>query len=269
MKRFFTYGVIALLCLMPATTSATPAWAKTLTRAKFGSHPVVRPLKLHYTLSWNGALKSGDLVFELNKTDQNNKKYHASHIYGGSSGIAKGLFPYKANFISYMRKDSLRPVTFVGEETDKREHMRTTNTYRKNSMTSVEEIKALNKNGKTGTEKRSFSWPNQLDAVSAMYFIRSQTLTLGEKLVFVLHPFHSPYLTEVTVKGREKHMGQNAIKLDIKMRKIGKKYVLKPYKKMKKSTLWISDDADRVPLELRSKVYIGDVRMTLKSKKAL
>jgi len=37
-----------------------------------------------------------------------------------------------------------------------------------------------------------------------------------------------------------------------------------PYKKLKKPvTLWLSDDADRVPLELRAAVYIGDVRAVL------
>jgi hypothetical protein len=34
---------------------------------------------------------------------------------------------------------------------------------------------------------------------------------------------------------------------------------------MKSATLWLSDDANRLPLELRAEVFIGDVRMTLKS----
>ena len=260
---------LLLFFLLAATLqvqAAAPPWAKTLTSTKFGSFPIVRPLKLHYTLGWNGALHSGDLVFELNKPGS---KYHTTQIYGGSSGVAKTLFPYKANFVAYLDKKSLRPLVFVGEETDKREHMRTTNRYKKNSMTSKEVVTAINKKGKDHTRNKSFKWPAQLGPVSAMYFIRSQELKKGDRLVFVMHPFHSPYYCEVTVLGREKHLGLDAIKMDIKMRKISSKFTLKPYKKMKESTLWLSDDIDRIPIELRSKVFVGDVRMTLKSRKLL
>jgi hypothetical protein len=39
--------------------------------------------------------------------------------------------------------------------------------------------------------------------------------------------------------------------------------LLKSYNKLKKATLWISDDADRIMIELRSEVFIGDVRAVL------
>jgi hypothetical protein len=36
------------------------------------------------------------------------------------------------------------------------------------------------------------------------------------------------------------------------------------YKKLKKPvTLWLSNDIDRIPLEVRASVYIGDVRAVL------
>jgi hypothetical protein len=53
------------------------------------------------------------------------------------------------------------------------------------------------------------------------------------------------------------------------MTKIMKDLSLKPYKKMKTSTLWITDDEDRVPLELRVEAFIGDVRMTLTGQQKL
>ena len=51
------------------------------------------------------------------------------------------------------------------------------------------------------------------------------------------------------------------------MRKIDRKTLeLLPYKKLKRdATLWLSDDADRIPLELRAAVFIGDIRATLTS----
>jgi len=69
----------------------------------------------------------------------------------------------------------------------------------------------------------------------------------------------------VTVLGREKHLGHNCIKLDFKMSKIRHDFTLKNYDKMKSATMWITDNSDRVMVELRSEVFIGDVRVTLKS----
>jgi hypothetical protein len=48
------------------------------------------------------------------------------------------------------------------------------------------------------------------------------------------------------------------------MRKIDRKTnELLPYKKLKQdATLWLSDDADRMPVELRAAAFIGDVRVT-------
>jgi type II secretory pathway pseudopilin PulG len=74
-----------------------------------------------------------------------------------------------------------------------------------------------------------------------------------------------PYTPKVKVEAREKHHGRDALPLSFGLRKIDRTtHELAPYKKLKKPvTLWLSDDADRVPLELRAAVYTGDVRAVL------
>lgn len=49
------------------------------------------------------------------------------------------------------------------------------------------------------------------------------------------------------------------------MQKIDRRSLkLKAYKKLKSdATLWLSDDADRVPIEFRAAVFIGDIRAVL------
>ena len=262
------FCVLLSLCLL-STGVAKPAWTKDLSPPRFGPHPTIRPLKLVYSLSWKGALKSGSLVFELNKPDKRYPQYHVGQIYGGSTGFARTLFPYDGNFVSFLDNKTLWPVSFTGKETDRREVMESTNRYSRESMSSVVKLTALTDDGKTGTEKENFAFPNQLDALSAMYFIRSQPLNKGDELKIVVHPFQSPYLARVKVLAREKHLGQNAIKLSVNLQKIRQSLKLKNYKKMKRCTLWLSDDQDRVPLELRTEVFIGDVRMTLKSRNPL
>ena len=78
-------------------------------------------------------------------------------------------------------------------------------------------------------------------------------------------PFKSPYFLKVKVEAKEKHAGKDAIRLSFAMQKIQfDTHELVAYKKLKKPvTLWLSDDTDRIPLELRASVYIGDVRAVL------
>ena len=98
-----------------------------------------------------------------------------------------------------------------------------------------------------------------------MLHVRSQKLAAGDQIALVVQPFGTPYLLRVKVRGREVHLDRKTIRLTVGMRKIDRKTLeLLPYKKMKNdATLWLSDDADRIPVELRAAVFIGDIRATL------
>lgn len=88
-------------------------------------------------------------------------------------------------------------------------------------------------------------------------------LNNGETVVRPFHPVATPYLSRVKVLGRETHMGRKGIKLEIGLQKIDDDMDLKSYKKMKEATVSLSDDASRVPIEIRAAVFVGDVRVLL------
>ena len=100
---------------------------------------------------------------------------------------------------------------------------------------------------------------------SAILWIRSQRLAPGDDHTLLLLPFKSPYLLNVKVEAKEQHLGRDALRLSVALRKIDRKSLtLGNYKKLRKPvTVWLSDDADRIPIELRAAVYIGDVRAVL------
>ena len=52
--------------------------------------------------------------------------------------------------------------------------------------------------------------------------------------------------------------------INLKLNKIDEKTMkLKSYKKMKTTTMWLSDDQERLPMEFRVDAFIGDVRAVL------
>jgi hypothetical protein len=85
----------------------------------------------------------------------------------------------------------------------------------------------------------------------------------------VVYPATSAYLATVTVVGREKisvHAGTyNAIKLDLQLKRVGKHFELEPHRKFRRATIWVSDDAERLPLRIEAQIFVGTVWAELQS----
>jgi hypothetical protein len=125
--------------------------------------------------------------------------------------------------------------------------------------------------GKIKVGNRTFTHPTVFDIFSAMLHIRSQPLAKGDRIHLVVQAGDQPYLLRVRCLGRETHDGRKTIKLAASLKKIDRDTLeLKEYKKLKnEATIWLSDDKDRVPLELRADIFWGDVRAVLTSRKKL
>ena len=104
---------------------------------------------------------------------------------------------------------------------------------------------------------------------SALLYLRSQPLREGEVYRVVVYPATSAYLATLTVVAREPITiaagTYPAIKLDVQLNKIGRKYELEPHKKFRHASVWISDDADRLLLRIEASIFIGKVFAELQS----
>lgn len=254
---------ILLAVLLPAVPAF--AWEKEVNTGKPGPHLKIRPVSLTYEMSWNGALNSGRANIIFGRPDKRYPKNFIAQCYGQSSGVAGTLFPYKFEYTSFLKKHDYAPSLFVGREKDDEETKDTTNRYGK-TVTSVEITTPHEKGAAKNTDRETFAYSKHTvyDLLSSILHIRSLPLKDGDKSVLVMHPFNSPYLSWITVLGREVHNGRKCIKLDLKLNKIDNKTMkLKVYKKMKTTTMWLSDDVERLPIEFRVDAFIGDVRAVL------
>lgn len=244
--------------------AADPAWKKDLAAPAPGSHPPLSSSILDLQVSWKGLINSGTVRMEFAPKDANKPGTLVVRSSASSHGPAAALFPYQAN--SWVELD---PVTFKPRfshsvETDKSETVITTSRYFNNRLESHEITTPLGKPHRH-TQDRVFRFSPVFEIFSAILHIRSQKLADGDTINLVVHPFNNPYLLHVNVIGRENHLDRKTIRLRVGMRKIDRTTLeLKPYKKIKRdATLWLSDDADRIPVELRAAVFIGDVRATI------
>ena len=258
----FTIPLCALI-LGAGILSAAPAWKKELGPSKPGNFPMLPPGKLEYSLSWKGLLNSGKLGFDIGKPGAHKPGVIVIKSTGKSMGPGGAIFPYNGHGWSEVNVGSLRPRLASVDESKRGKHIRTDLRYFSDKVTFREVTK-----DKKNQEVKShvFAQSPVYDIGSAILFIRSQPLKKGDKINLMMHPYSSPYLLKAKVLGREKRDGKPTIKLSLELFKVStKSLTLKPYKKMKApAQLWFSDDKLRLPVEVRSKVFIGDVRATLK-----
>jgi hypothetical protein len=262
-----------LLFLSLATAhsaAADPAWKNQLTAPAPGDYPLVPASKLDLNVSWKGLLNAGKLRLEFAPPNADKPGTYVVRSSASSLGPAAVLFPYQSTSWSELDPSSLRPRLFHAVETDRKETATSTTRYLADRVEFRESTKTLT-DGNTHLTEREFKLVPVFDIFSAMLHVRSQNLAVGDQITLVVHPFGTPYLLRVKVLEREVHLNRKTIRLSVGMRKIDRRSLeLRPYKKMKNdATLWLSDDADRIPVEFRAAVFIGDIRATLADYKKL
>jgi hypothetical protein len=245
--------------------AAEPAWKNELSSPAPGPWPAIKPCTLDLTVSWKGMLDAGKLRIEFAPKDAPKPGSFVVRSSAASTGPATALFPYQSNFWSELEPASLKPRFFHAVETDRRETVTTTTRHFADRVEALEITQPHRKQAAPERAELVFHHTPVFDIFSAMLHVRGQKLDTGNAVTLVVQPFDNPYLLRVKVIGREVHCERKTIRLSVGMNKIDRKTLeLRPYKKMKRdATLWLSDDEDRIPVELRAAVFIGDVRAVL------
>lgn len=260
--KYFCTGFCASVVTLASTCSAE-TWQSAASKVRAGPHAPLKPCKLEYRLSWRDSVNAGSIVFEFAPPDAKKAGKLVCRGRAKSTGAAAALYPYGGSFWSEMQPGSHKSLMFHSTETRGREATELTNRFGARGVESIETESKPKKAPKT--TNRNFSYTPVSDVFAAMLLVRSQSLANGDMVRLALHPFDNPYMLRVKVLGREAHAGRAAIKLQIGLNKIHRGTMkLLPYKKLTRDAiLWLSDDAERIPLEFRAPVFIGDIRATL------
>ena len=130
----FLTATLTALVLVSSAANADTSWMKKVKPFKNGPHPKLKPTKLEYEFSWKGTVKAGTVTFDFNKKDKRYKGLDISQAYGRSQGVAYGLFPYHFSMTSFAKASTHKPLIFVADEKDKRDKVKTTNTFKPNGV---------------------------------------------------------------------------------------------------------------------------------------
>lgn len=243
------------LCLLALPVSAVD-WRDTLTAPQPGKFPLLRPVKAEYRFGWSG-VTAARADFDFGKAPHGQMRLS---MKTQTIGAVRALWRMDSQHTAFCSATTLRPL-----------RLQQTEIYKGETESSQVEFSAAEVRRKTTVtplkgpqeKERRFKIPNVLDLQSGLLFVRSQRLQAGDRYRFVVYPSTSGYLAEIEVIGREKVKvaagSYDAIKCQVRLQGITKKYELAPHKKFKRAYAWLSDDRDRMLLRIEAEIFVGSV----------
>lgn len=237
-------------------------WEASVSPFSPGSFPQPRPLRATYRFGWNSIIAAtGDIRFT--KTAEGLLQLEAS---GGTSGLARTLWAYDVKHTATSDARTLRPLRVKEVEQERSETVTTELTFNEEGVVSHREER---EDDEVKSKTRRFNFPHVWSMNSALLYLRTHPLQDGAVQRIVIYPATSAYLATIKVVGRDRITvatgSYDAIKVDVQLKKIGKKRQLQPHKKFRGATVWLSDDSDRIPLRIETEVFVGTVFAELQS----
>ena len=259
MKRAFA---IVLACWTIAARGED--WQAKLTPPVLGAAPPMRLLHATYRFGWS-KFDAAVADFDYTKTKEGPLKLE---VKTRTDGFVRKLWAMDATHTALFEPVTLRPLSAVQTETYKKESLSTKLDF---DAGGVSRLRVSTPPDKNPPKTKRFEFPGVFDLYGSLLFVRSQPLLKDETVRLVVYPATDPYLAEVKVVGREKiSVGKktyDAVKLDIKLRRITKKLELEKHAKFKRATAWLSDDRDRLLLKIQAEVSVGSVWTEMQSVK--
>ncbi len=211
---------------------------------------------LKYKLKY-GFLTAAEATLQVLNTDVKFDNKPALHllVQGNTSGSFDVFYKVRNRYDSYISKDNYSPFLY-------------TENIRENRYTRNDKVRFYQDDKKINAKKGAFRSPvsQTFDLVSAYYFTRNLDLSnikIGEKLT--LHYFLDDEVTPLTVE----YFGKETIKTNLgKIRCLKFSPSIRPgrvFKKDSRMYLWISDDANRIPVKAQAEVLVGSINMEITS----
>ena len=218
---------------------------------------------LRYKMSYSGFLRAGTAILEVEEKELNGKKIFHTKGTGYTSGMIKWFFEVDDKYESYFDKKEIKPYVFKRkiDEGGYKKHRITSFDYSTNKAY-VQDF--------TKQKDTSVAFSNVQDMLSSFYYLRNQdvsNLKKGEEIAIDM------FMDSQVYPFKLKFLGREVIKT-----KFGKinSLIFRPlvqsgrvFKAQESVTIWITDDANKIPIKMKASLSVGSLRAELESYKGL
>ncbi|MFZ4777295.1 MAG: DUF3108 domain-containing protein [Terrimicrobiaceae bacterium] len=260
---FYRRVCAALAAFIFSTVLLGADWQDNLSPDLPGTVPAVRPFNAVFRIGWTD-IEAARATLDVS--------YEAGNIClkssGGTNGLARVLWQLDATLNATTSLPNFRTIYSVQNEIYASRSINTQIVARPDGIWRLRENFPAGENA--ATWKKIKISPLR-DLFSGMLYIRSRKLAPGETISTIIFPGDSPFLVEMKCLGSETltiaGAPRPAVKLDIRLHRINLKKGarLEPHGKFQNGTVWLSDDADRIPLRAEVNIFVGYVFAELES----
>lgn len=216
--------------------------------------------RIHY-----GMFNASFATLQVNETTLKNQPVYHVVGKGKSTGLLHLFFKVDDNYETYIHKNTGSPLRFIRQinEGGHTKDIQIDFDHKTNS--------ALVFNKKHNTKESFVVQPNVQDMVSAFYYLRNNLdvsgIERGEMMTLNMFFDNENYDFKLKFMGREV--------LKTKMGNIAalkfKPYVMagRVFKEKESLTVWVSDDANRMPLKIKADLAVGSLEADIDAFKGL
>jgi len=211
--------------------------------------------KLTYSISWSNIVEAGTAVMEVNEEQMPGGRtaYHFTST-ARSAGIVHSFYKVADRIDSLVDSETLSSLSFHLDQSHGKRKKKRDMTFNHKERTVVvrSEVNVATYPVPAGTQ----------DALSALYYLRTiEDLANGKTVTFDVHDEDKTWKVDVQVLGRETITTVLGKTNTIKLRTYPKYEGVFQHKG--EIYFWLTDDARRIPVLMKSIISIGSIVSTL------
>ena len=223
--------------------------------------PLVPGEKLTYSVTWS-VFPAGEVRAELQRAGDGPADYYRAVTTARSHGFVSLLYNLDDEFRSRFSSGTICAESISKRVNEGRRRKQTQIVFDSARQLAVLDEHNLSKPGEPPKHDEHPIPACVQDVVSAFYFLRTQPLTVGSRILMPLNDGGETTEVSVEVQAREE--------IDTPQ---GRRWALrleptvfgKLYKRKGQMLIWISDDAERLPLRIKAMMSVGTITGTLES----
>jgi hypothetical protein len=259
--------IVLVLCAPPSHGSAliTGPWAREVAPRETGPFPYPGDFSAEFVFGWSN-VPAGQAEFVLRRSGGG--RYRAE-FSGRTTGLARRLWQADITYQCSGLVRGLQTIDLHQIEEYRRHRIDMKATF------TPEGVRRIRQRIPSPDEAywRNFALPGLRDILGAMLFVHSQPLRPGDQIVTLCYPGDAPYLVRIKVADPELVSWQTekipALRLDLSIQRIETRSAdrgqLRPHRRFRSGSVWLSADARRLPLRAEVSLFIGFVYAELVS----
>ncbi|MFC4267797.1 DUF3108 domain-containing protein [Polaribacter marinivivus] len=248
MKKFALVIISTLFCI--------PLFAQKSSAFKDGEF-------LRYKMSYSGFLRAGSAILEVKEEEFRGKKVYHTKGTGWTSGMIKWFFEVDDVYESYFDKETLKPYLFKRKinEGGYKKHRITAFNYTSNTAYIQDFVEQ---------KDTIVSIKNIQDMLSSFYYLRNKDVSkfkVGDEIkldMFIdaqTYPFRLRFLGKEELRTRFGKVNTLMFRPLVQSGRV--------FKEEESVTIWITDDANKIPIRMKASLAVGSLRADLEAYKGL